>query len=299
MDTSWLEDFLVLAEAANFSRAAAQRNVTQPAFSRRIRALESWAGVPLFDRSNHPVVLTEAGRHFLPFANDLLRRIVLARDETQEIGEAASNALRFAATHVLSLTFFPSWLRSLEARLHVGPVQLISDSLLACEDVMLRGQAQFLLCHHHEKVRNRLDPKEFQSIKINTDVVIPVTANDASGRPQFAIPEAGTAPPILAYSTQSGLGRIVRTHRDADAEPGRFEPVFTSHLATVLKTMALDGRGIAWLPQSLIRDELDTGRLAAAGGREWNISVEIHLFRRQRQESAAAEAFWHAVAQSV
>ncbi|WP_164666734.1 helix-turn-helix domain-containing protein, partial [Pseudomonas viridiflava] len=51
MELVWLEDFNALAESGNFSRAADARHVTQPAFSRRIRALESWVGVELFERT--------------------------------------------------------------------------------------------------------------------------------------------------------------------------------------------------------------------------------------------------------
>ncbi len=46
MDLNWLEDYLALAETLSFSRGAARRHVTQPAFSRRIRALEDWVGAP-------------------------------------------------------------------------------------------------------------------------------------------------------------------------------------------------------------------------------------------------------------
>ncbi|HEY5789464.1 MAG TPA: LysR family transcriptional regulator, partial [Gammaproteobacteria bacterium] len=41
MEFKLLEDFVCLARTGNFSRAAEERNVTQPAFSRRIRQLES------------------------------------------------------------------------------------------------------------------------------------------------------------------------------------------------------------------------------------------------------------------
>jgi len=44
MHISWLEDFLVLAAVGNFSRAAEDRHMTQPAFGRRVRALEEWLG---------------------------------------------------------------------------------------------------------------------------------------------------------------------------------------------------------------------------------------------------------------
>ncbi|HEX2474430.1 MAG TPA: LysR family transcriptional regulator, partial [Lacipirellulaceae bacterium] len=63
MDLDWLKDFLALAEQGNFSRAADVRNVTQPAFSRRIRAMEDWIGVPLFVRGAQGTSLTPAGAH--------------------------------------------------------------------------------------------------------------------------------------------------------------------------------------------------------------------------------------------
>ena len=58
MNLIWLEDFLALASTGNFSRAAEERHMTQPAFSRRIRALEEWLGVVLIDRTTHPAALT-------------------------------------------------------------------------------------------------------------------------------------------------------------------------------------------------------------------------------------------------
>src|SRR4051794_23511847 len=61
MELRWLEDFLVLAEQRTFARTAAVRRVTQPAFGRRIRALEEWLGTRLFVRSAQGAVLTPAG----------------------------------------------------------------------------------------------------------------------------------------------------------------------------------------------------------------------------------------------
>ena len=72
----------------------------------------------------------------------------------------------------------------------------------------------------------------------------------------------------------------------------RLETVFTSHLAVVLKRMALDGRGVAWLPLSLIGDELGDGRLVRAGGEGWPVPVEMRLVRRRAAAAPAAEAFW-------
>jgi len=299
MNFSWLDDFLALAATGNFSRAAEERHMTQPAFSRRIRALEEWLGVVLFDRTTHPATLTDTGEWFCSVAQDLLARVARVPDEARAVSDASSATLRLASTHALSFTFLPAWLRSLESRTTVGPVQLVSDVLQQCESLMLQGRVQFLLCHWHELVAGRLDPAAYRSVTVGSDVLVPVSAPAKDGRPRHAL-SSGTSGtkgvPILAYSAESGIGRLVRTLRGAALEKANAEPVFTAHLASVLKTMALDGRGIAWLPASLIRDELDAGRLVEAGGAQWKVEVEIRLFRSHATLPRAAEAFWRAAA---
>jgi DNA-binding transcriptional LysR family regulator len=143
MELIWLEDFVALAETGNFSRAAENRHVTQPAFSRRVRALEDWVGAPLFDRATPGVTLTAAGQQFRTGADELIRRINQLRRESREAGGMEAATLRFAATHALSFTFFPQWMRELESRTTLGPIRLISDSMQACEELMLHGEAQF------------------------------------------------------------------------------------------------------------------------------------------------------------
>ena len=66
MDTAWLEDFLAIVDEGGFRRAAERRAISQPAFSRRINALEEWVGASLFDRASHSVTLTAAGERLLP-----------------------------------------------------------------------------------------------------------------------------------------------------------------------------------------------------------------------------------------
>lgn len=79
VEIKWVEDFLALNRTRNFTKAADSRNVTQPAFSRRIRGLEVWLGNPLFDRTSKPLKLTMAGERFVPIAEDLLSRAEIAR----------------------------------------------------------------------------------------------------------------------------------------------------------------------------------------------------------------------------
>jgi DNA-binding transcriptional LysR family regulator len=303
LDLEWLEDFLALAETGNFSRAAEARAIAQPAFSRHIRALEDWVGVELFDRSAHPAALTAAGKRFLPLLQATLAQLESARTRAREAHEIAASTLRFAATHVLSLTFFPRWLAGLESRLDMGPIQTMSDSSQACEDLMLQRRVQFVPCHGHPGVPGRLDEAQYPMQRISDDVLQPVSAPDTADpqRPLHAMGQPA-AVPVLAYSEASGLGRIMRSRMrsvfsdtpDAatPALPGGVAVVFTAHHAVLLKTMAQEGRGVAWLPQSLIADGLRSGALVVAGGPEWNVPVEIRLYRQGAEMAAVAEGLW-------
>ncbi|PWC39036.1 LysR family transcriptional regulator [Azospirillum sp. TSO35-2] len=300
MELSWLDDFLALVDSGNFSRAADARHLTQPAFSRRIRALEDWAGTPLFDRGGQPVTLTEAGRRFRPFADETVRRLLQGREEARLAAQSEAATLRFAATHALSLTFFPSWLRALEARARLGAITLSSDSMEACERLMLSGQAQFLLCHAHPAAAGRLEAESFRSVVVGGDRLVAVTAPfsaglgaDSPGQPRHALPGSDDAPlPHLSYSRESGMGRILEAVRAVQPAPATLDTVFTSHLAAVLRTLARDGRGVAWLPESLIAEDLARGALVPAGDDRWTVPVQIRLVRPRARQTKAAESFW-------
>jgi DNA-binding transcriptional LysR family regulator len=63
--------------------------------------------------------------------------------------------------------------------------------------------------------------------------------------------------------------------------------------------MALEGRGIAWLPRSLVAAELQSGQLAVAGGDDWALDVQIRLYRQPGEMTASAEALWSLVNDSA
>jgi DNA-binding transcriptional LysR family regulator len=124
-----------------------------------------------------------------------------------------------------------------------------------------------------------------------------VSAAGKQGKPLHQLAAAkGKAVPVLLYTAESGLGRIVRAVAGRRLDALALRAAFTAHLASVLRTMALDGRGIAWLPQTLVEDDVAAGRLVAAGGGDWTIPLEIRLYRHRGPAGTAAEAFWSGAA---
>jgi DNA-binding transcriptional LysR family regulator len=291
MDLTWLEDFLALAETLNFSKAAATRSVTQPAFSRRIRALENGVGTALFHRTTHQVSLTPAGEHFRSEAGNLVRGLQQLRRETAEASRRHVSRLSFAATHALSFTFFPRWIRNEDTGFATESVTLSSGTMEACGQMMLHGDVQFLLCHDHPASQSRLARPGFSSVVVGDDVLIPLSAPLPSGLPKWSLENQAEAR-YLAYSDRSALGRIVADWitRCDDAPP--LVQVFTSDLATTLMSMACGGDGLVWLPKMLAGDQIDRSRLVVAGSNRFFIPVHIRLYRSTSRLSPMAEAVW-------
>ena len=205
--------------------------------------------------------------------------------------------LRFAATHSLSLNFFPKWLGGLERKVSLGAVQLLSQSMKECEEALAAGDVQFLLCHYHDAAPGLLDSRRFESLTVAIDRLAPVLA--ARCARTWRLPGEATAPlPVLAYAPESGLHRILAGTGVLQRSRLSTQTVFTSQMAVLLRTMALDGRGIAWLPVSLIEGDLESGALRHAGDASWEVPVQVRLFRERGQASGHGDQLWAGASQA-
>lgn len=293
MELKWLEDFVSLANTGSFSRSAEERNVTQPAFSRRIKALEFWLGAPLVDRSTYPTVLTPAGRAFRDVAESMLRQVYQARDELRQAEHLARNTIRFAALHTLALTFFPGWLHKVSDG--IGPVNtsMMADNLHDCVQALVTRSCDFLLTYAHPGVPMLLNPLHYPSVTIAADSILPVSAAGPDRRPLYALPGTARAPlPALSYSPDTFLGRIVEAVIAARKAPPHLATVYENSMAEALKVMALEGQGLAWLPLSSVRRELKSGRLVAAGDDSWGGNMEVRLYRTAELGRPKMEEIW-------
>jgi DNA-binding transcriptional LysR family regulator len=289
MQLDWLEDFLTLAEERNFSRAAQRRNITQPAFGRRIRSLEQWVGTPLFTRTTAGTALSPAGEQFQNYARVSVRDLYRARASALEVADQAEAVLTVAATHALSFSFFPRWI--VEHAPH-EPINLKSDSLQACERMMQRGEASFLLSHHHRLLETSLNAQDFVRVEIGSDLLVPICQPDDAGQPRWMLGHDEI--PYLAYSAESGLGRILHADWVARGVKPPLATVLQSRLAAALLSMAIDGAGVAWVPLSLASPALAAGKITYAADETYRTEISITLARPTTSLSKISEALWTA-----
>lgn len=102
MELRHLRYFVVTAQTQHFTRAAELLGMAQPPLSQQIRELEREIGTPLFDRVGRGVVLSDAGRAFLPCAEDILARVDEARDIALRAARGAVGVLKLGFTESAS-----------------------------------------------------------------------------------------------------------------------------------------------------------------------------------------------------
>jgi DNA-binding transcriptional LysR family regulator len=69
-------------------------------------------------------------------------------------------------------------------------------------------------------------------------------------------------------------------------------PALTADLAGSLRALCLDERGVAWLPATLVEDDLKSGRLLPFADGAWEVPVAVRLFRPETRLTPTAEQMW-------
>ncbi len=298
MDTKWLEDFVSLAETRSFSRSAQLRHVTQPAFSRRIQALEAWAGIDLVDRSSYPTRLTPAGEVMHAQALEVLGSLQLARNMMRAQQAPGQDLIEFAVPHSLAFTFFPQWVTELRRRFGAVKSRLVA---LNVHDAVLRlteGGCDLLMAYHHASQPLQLGPERYETLSLGSETLAPYARPGPDGEPLFRLPSVDGRPvPFLAYADGAYLGRLVDQIVRQVGDASVLDAIYETDMAEGLKAMALEGHGLAFLPASSVRQDVLAGRLAlAAAPGSHELEVEVRMYRERpaptRHAKPAALALW-------
>lgn len=290
MDILLFRNLECLRKTGNFSQAAALENLSQPAFSRRIKTMEAWVGVMLVDRSRQPVRLTEAGTQMLEAGLQALSRIEQERSQILEAQSLPDKyVVTFGAQHSIGWRFYPAWLQALEEA--YGPIlsRLRADDLPNCMRDLKHGDVDFVIAYQGA---NAPATGPFESVVIGDDQLIPVCKPDADGRPIFGFDVPGIEMPFLRFGEAAPIGAHLEPLFVSQNLTARLRTVYENSMTGALRIRARAGDGVAWLPKSLVAPDLDNGLLVRTGDADWNIDLEIRMFRNVQRSNRLIRSIW-------
>lgn len=284
MELHHLRYFLAVARHGNFTRAAEECLVAQPSLSQQIRRLEESLGAPLFDRSQSPVRLTDAGEALLPHAEAILQQVAAARSAVEDrLG-----------------------LRS--GRLVIGTLPQAGSRLLPAAVAAFRQRYPEIAVSLREESLERLTQLALASETDLTLTTLPVGSAELSVQPVLAEeillalppghPLAGAeAIPLAAVAAEPFLlvkpGYGFRDLCLAACREAGFEPTvaFESTQIDTLQAMVAAGLGVTLVPRMAAeRARRPTPAFLRLEGQPLRRTLAF-AWRRDRYLSRAAAAF--------
>lgn len=294
-ETKLLKDLIALAKTRSFTKAAELRNITHPAFSRRIKELEHWAGAELVDRSTIPVKLTQEGQELLITAEYIISRLNIINKKIKSSHTDSSYSLRIATGRYLASTLVADWvckmteIISAELNTQIN-IEIRTGSTPDMVILLQRNEVDFLCCYEHPSLSTPITDNNFQYLQLGTDKFVPVALRSEQSGKNYNLDNEFTTIPHISYHNTLSLYHILGDHLRSNAYA--LEPIACCDSVEVARTLVRMGLGLAWLPWSVVANDCAAGDLVVIGGKQNQIPFEVRLYRPKEPLSIAAEMSW-------
>ena len=285
MDMQWFDDVLVLLEEGNMTRAAARRNITQPAFSRRIRSFEDWLGVQVLDRKTNRVEISPA---LASNEGEIRAMVARLRELRSKIAhhDPAGSTLAIAAQHAPVFSTFPDMALRAKSAFPRLKFRMRAGNLSDCVTLFLRGDTSMLLCSEAQDTGPMQFGPEVRRGLWGHDDLIPVVGGVLrySVRDNRDVPEDT---PAIVYPENSYFGEVLAKHqRPFGTADFSLNPVCQTAFSSGTKELVLKGLGIGWVPFSMVYRELESGELISLANQYGREPLDVAIYANSSVELA-------------
>lgn len=252
-----IDTFLEVCRLMNYTRAAEQLNLTQPAVSQHIRWLEEQCGVKLFHYENKQLSLTAAGQMLRSAAITMKQDQMFLYRRMQE-ADSEDADLCFGVTPTVGMYLIPKPLAAYRRRHPSAKVSMqVENSELLCR-WLDSGEIDFAILEGY------FHKEDYDSMLYRTERYLAVCAQDYpfQNTPRQLADLLGET--LLVREEGSGNREIIRrslSRKNLDLRD--FHSLFEVGDMNVLKQMLVQGCGIGFLYEAAVREDLQQGRLRA------------------------------------
>lgn len=252
MNIENIEAFVYVNHYGSFNKAAEVLFLSQPSVTARIQTLERELNNKLFDRLGKQVMLTEKGKQFLPYAQQILQTFQKGKMHIQD-RSVSSKEIRIGSTVSVSnymIAGLLSYLKNTFSELTFKLVTAPSDKLI---ELLLDRQIDLAF------VRNLAHPS-IQSFPFYTD---PIRLYVYEGHP-FATMEKVSIQDVskqLFVFFECGSLDWQRVHKVFEQLEHPLNIIFHVDNSEAAKKLVLQGAGICFLPDLSAREEVRKGKL--------------------------------------
>jgi DNA-binding transcriptional LysR family regulator len=255
LNLDYLRTFLKVVQLGNFSEVAKELSISQPAVSFQIQRLERDLGVRLLERHMKKVVVTEAGRRLVKFAEKVEKERAQLFADIDQLRDEVMGDLIIAASTIPGEYLLPSMLGEFKQRYpSIGVQVAISDSMDVINGVK-GGQYEIGFCG----VASEGSDLEF--FKMARDEIVLIVPADHPFAKKKKITFADIAgEPIISREESSGTRRsLEKLLLDGGYDAKRFEPKLILSTSQSIVSAVEEGIGIAFVSSLAIKKSVALG----------------------------------------
>ena len=280
MQADQVQAFVAIVRGGGFTRAASLLHLSQPAVSRRLGLLERELGAPLFERTRTGVILTEAGKTFLPHAEALLACMRDGLDSVRALQQVDRGAITLALVGTLASTTLTGCLqrfRDAHPRVQLRLRTALSQEVSA---LVRRGDATLGLRYGGDP-----HPDMLSRTIYDEPMMVVCSPRHRLARRRRVAPSALAAEPWVAFPPRDGAfyepypWSLQHRLAACGLAPAEIIPIDS---LTAQKRMVESGFGLALLPESSVDEELRTGALCAMRVPAMRVTIPVALVHRRR-----------------
>ena len=250
-----VDTFLEVCRLMNYTRAAEQLNLTQPAVSQHIRWLEEQCGVKLFHYENKQLNLTAAGQMLRSAAITMKQDQMFLYRRIQE-ADSEDADLCFGVTPTVGMYLIPKPLAAYRRQHPSAKVSMqVENSELLCR-WLDSGEIDFAILEGY------FHKEDYDSMLYRTERYLAVCAQDYpfQNTPHQLADLLGET--LLVREEGSGNREIIRRSLSRkNLALQDFHSLFEGGYMNVLKQMLVQGCGIGFLYEAAVQEDLQQGRL--------------------------------------
>ncbi len=288
MNINEIEAFVSVVQVGGVTRAAGRLHRSQPAVSRRLRLLERQLGAPVLEKVRHKVMLTEAGRAFLPFAEAVLAAIRDGTEAVRALRAEARGTVSLALVGTLAGTTIVEDLRRFARKHKNVRVDLRTANSQEVSDLVRRGDVTLGLRYFDDPSPELVS----RTVSMEAMVVACPAEHRLAGRRVADIRQLAGERWVgfpLSRARHDSVAQVLERQLAAAGLAGA-EIVAIDSL-TAQKRLVEAGFGIALLPESAVQEELRLGTLDLIHAPRVRTTIPVSVVhRRAGYLSAAAQA---------
>ena len=286
MNLKQLETFIQIVGKGSFAAAAEALHTTQSTVSARVKDLEHYLGVELFDRSAHRAQLTAKGRELFTMSQQIIAALEQLRERIADHA-SLTGTLRIGAVGVVAGTWLPALVRELRTRHPCLELQLEIALSKSLTRKLRGGQLDVAI------IAGRLEDDELRCESVGEERFAWMASPSLGVGGTRLTPSDIAAHPVIAFPPESFHHAVIKAWFKTGS--ARYQPAVTCSSMEVIARLVAQGQGVGLLPCDYYGTEVSLGKLEILHTEPAMPGAEFTLLSLAQRPTAFVSAVTEAV----